>query len=353
MLPDDRLPTEGASLLTHPLAESWQRSRSYGLARADQHISFIKAGLLEERRSRNDWVPQRVQPLIEQLGAQITRQPAIVVIADADGLVLETRGNTDFLHKASRFALAPGNPWGSGAGHQRHRHRAGAGRVLRSARRSALPQPKCRIELHRRADLPAGWPHCRDIGSFRPAQRPYRDAQRLIMQAVRHIEHRWVRSAIADRHWTLRLHADAGSLGSAQELLLVFHDEVLVAANRLAMLEFQLYRPHSARLSSPSCSPICCDSLPAHRTRRWPAINGIIIPCSRRRSAASAPCVRFRRRRKGMTNSIRRRCAFSMPVFPVRDRRNRLRQGALQPTPVSREPLAQRQLRGDQLRGAA
>ena len=240
MLPDDRLPTEGASLLTHPLAESWQRSRSYGLARADQHISFIKAGLLEERRSRNDWVPQRVQPLIEQLGAQITRQPAIVVIADADGLVLETRGNTDFLHKASRFALAPGNPWGSGAGHQRHRHRAGAGRVLRSARRSALPQPKCRIELHRRADLPAGWPHCRDIGSFRPAQRPYRDAQRLIMQAVRHIEHRWVRSAIADRHWTLRLHADAGSLGSAQELLLVFHDEVLVAANRLAMLEFQL-----------------------------------------------------------------------------------------------------------------
>ena len=112
MLPDDRLPTEGASLLTHPLAESWQRSRGYGLTRADQHIPFIKAGLLDELRSRNDWVPQRVQPLIEQLGAQITRQPAIVVIADADGLVLETRGNTDFLHKASRFALAPGNQWG-------------------------------------------------------------------------------------------------------------------------------------------------------------------------------------------------------------------------------------------------
>lgn len=73
-----------------------------------------------------------------------------------------------------------------------------------------------------------------------PAQRPYPDAQRLIMQAVRHIEHRWVRSAIADRHWTLRLHADAGRLGSAQELLLVFHDEVLIAANRLAMVEFQL-----------------------------------------------------------------------------------------------------------------
>lgn len=50
MLPDDRLPTEGAS----PLAESWQRSRGYGLTRADRHIPFIKAGLLEELRSRND-----------------------------------------------------------------------------------------------------------------------------------------------------------------------------------------------------------------------------------------------------------------------------------------------------------
>lgn len=42
MLPDDRLPTEGASLLTRPLAESWQRSRGYGLTRADQHIPLSK-----------------------------------------------------------------------------------------------------------------------------------------------------------------------------------------------------------------------------------------------------------------------------------------------------------------------
>ncbi|EMJ4647925.1 sigma-54-dependent Fis family transcriptional regulator [Serratia marcescens] len=241
MLPDDRLPTEGASLLTHPLAESWQRSRGYGLARADQHISFIKAGLLEERRSRNDWVPQRVQPLIEQLGAQITRQPAIVVIADADGLVLETRGNTDFLHKASRFALAPGNPWGEA---ERGTNAIGTALALgafcevrgdqhylnQNAGLNCTAAPIYRPDGHIAGIL--------DLSA--PAQRPYRDAQRLIMQAVRHIEHRWVRSAIADRHWTLRLHADAGSLGSAQELLLVFHDEVLVAANRLAMLEFQL-----------------------------------------------------------------------------------------------------------------
>lgn len=311
MLPDDRLPTEGAS----PLAESWQRSRGYGLTRADRHIPFIKAGLLEELRSRNDWVPQRVQPLIEQLGAQITRQPAIVVIADADGLVLETRGNTDFLHKASRFALAPGNQWGEA---ERGTNAIGTALALGAF---------CEVRgdqhfLNQNAGLnctaaPIYRPDGRIAGILdlsAPAQRPYRDAQRLIMQAVRHIEHRWVRSAIADRHWTLRLHADAGRLGSAQELLLVFHDEVLVAANRLAMMEFQLSPAHSAPSSSPSCSPICCDSPPARRVRRWPAINGTIILCSRRRSAASAPCVP-RRRRNGMTSSIRKRCGSSTPAF--------------------------------------
>lgn len=241
MLSDDRLPAEGASLLTQPLAESWQRSQGYGLTRTDQHIPFIKAGLLEELRSRNDWVPQRVQPLIEQLGAQITRQPAIVVIADADGLVLETRGNTDFLHKASRFALAPGNQWGEA---ERGTNAIGTALALGAF---------CEVRgdqhfLNQNAGLnctaaPIYRPDGRIAGILdlsAPAQRPYRDAQRLIMQAVRHIEHRWVRSAIADRHWTLRLHADARCLGSAQELLLVFHDEVLIAANRLAMMEFQL-----------------------------------------------------------------------------------------------------------------
>ena len=173
------------------------------------------------------------------------------------------------------------------------------------------------------------------------------------MQAVRHIEHRWVRSAIADRHWTLRLHADAGSLGSAQELLLVFHDEVLVAANRLAMLEFQLL---PAAFGSVEFAQLFPDLLrqPSGAPHQTLAGNQrhyySLLEAPQRRVSAlrsvSPPA-------EGMTNSIRRRCAFSMPVFPVRDRRNRLRQGALQPTPVSREPLAQRQLRGDQLRGAA
>lgn len=136
------------------------------------------------------------------------------------------------------------------------------------------------------------------------------------MQAVRHIEHRWVRSAIADRHWTLRLHADAGSLGSAQELLLVFHDEVLVAANRLAMLEFQLL---PAAFGSVEFAQLFPDLLrqPSGAPHQTLAGNQrhyySLLEAPQRRVSALRSA---RRRRKGMTNSIRRRCAFSMPVFP-------------------------------------
>jgi transcriptional regulator of acetoin/glycerol metabolism len=38
-----------------------------------------------------------------------------MVMSDATGLVLETHGNADFLHKAQRYALAPGNLWGEHA----------------------------------------------------------------------------------------------------------------------------------------------------------------------------------------------------------------------------------------------
>lgn len=228
-------------LLPSPLNESWQRSRRYGLTRADDHIPFIKPALLSELRGENAWVPQLARPFIEQLGSEINRQPSIVVISDAAGLVLETCGNTDFLHRASRFALAPGNLWGEQA---RGTNAIGTALALGefcevNGDQHFLKQNAglycTAAPIYRPDGLIAG---VLDISA--PAQNPYRDARALVLQAVRHIEHRWVKSLVSARDWTLSLHADARSLGSAQELLLVFRDEVLIAANRLAMREFNL-----------------------------------------------------------------------------------------------------------------
>lgn len=226
-------------VLPSPLHESWQRSRHFGLKRSDDRIPFIAPALLDEFRGQNGWMPKLVQPLIDQLGAKINSQPSILVISDANGLVLETCGNTDFLHKASRFALTPGNQWAEQA---RGTNAIGTALALGDF---------CEVNgdqhfLNQNAELYCvAMPIYRPTGKIAgvldisaPAQRPYRDAQPLLLQAVRHIEHRWVKNWVTASDWTLSLHADVRVLGSAHELLLVFRDERLIAANRLAIQEF-------------------------------------------------------------------------------------------------------------------
>ncbi|CAI1643889.1 MULTISPECIES: sigma-54-dependent Fis family transcriptional regulator [Serratia] len=227
--------------LPGPLSESWLRSRHYGLDRTDDLVPFVRPALLNEVRGQNGWVAQLARPLIERLGGEINRQPSIVVVSDAKGLVLETCGNSHFLRKASRISLAPGNLWGEQA---RGTNAIGTALALGSLCEvngdehflnqntglycSAAP-------IYRPDGLIAG---VLDIST--PAQRPFDDARSLILQAVRHIEHQWVMGCVTSQHWTLRLHSDARVLGSAHELILVFRDEVLTAANRLAMQEFNL-----------------------------------------------------------------------------------------------------------------
>ncbi|CAI1560185.1 Acetoin catabolism regulatory protein [Serratia quinivorans] len=227
--------------LPGPLSESWLRSRHYGLDRTDDLVPFVRPALLNEVRGQNGWVAQLARPLIERLGGEINRQPSIVVVADAKGLVLETCGNSHFLRKAPRISLAPGNLWGEQA---RGTNAIGTALALGSL---------CEVNgdehfLNQNAGL-----YCSAAPIYRPdgliagvldistpAQRPFDDARSLILQAVRHIEHQWVMGCVTSQHWTLRLHSDARVLGSAHELILVFRDEVLTAANRLAMQEFNL-----------------------------------------------------------------------------------------------------------------
>ncbi|MDW5499183.1 sigma-54-dependent Fis family transcriptional regulator [Pseudomonas lundensis] len=231
----DNLPLPG------PLSESWLRSQRYGLDRTDDLVPFVRPALLNEVRGQNGWVAQLAKPLIERLGSEINRQPSIVVVSDANGLVLESCGNSHFLRKASRISLAPGNLWGEQA---RGTNAIGTALALGSL---------CEVNggehfLNQNAGLycsaaPIYQPDGLIAGVLdisTPTQRPYDNARSLILQAVRHIEHQWVMSGVTAQHWTLRLHSDARVLGSAHELVLVFRDEMLTAANRLAMQEFNL-----------------------------------------------------------------------------------------------------------------
>lgn len=236
--------------------DSWQRSQRYGLTRSDDATSFVTRALLEEARSQHGWLKQLARPLMERLGENLNRVPSVVVASDDTGLVLDTFGNQQFLHKAQRVALAPGNLWGE---HARGTNAIGTALALHAP---------CEVHrdqhfLNQNAGL-----YCYGVPVFRPdgqiagvldlstpAQQPVPEAGRLMRQAVRQLEHDWVVAQLDAQQWLLSLHADPRALGSAQELLLAFRDDRLVAANKLAMDEFNLSTAHIGTLSLDALFP--------------------------------------------------------------------------------------------------
>ncbi|XTZ40191.1 sigma-54-dependent Fis family transcriptional regulator [Salmonella enterica] len=227
------------------LEESWQRSLSYGLTRDYDAEPWVASSLLQDARAENGWIDNLVSPVFAKLRPQLNNHPSIIVMSDASGLVLETFGNADFLHKAERYALSPGKLWGE---HARGTNAIGTALALQQYVEVAGSEHY----LNRNSGL-----FCSALPLFRPngqiagvldlstpAEAPHPNAAALINNTVREIEHAWTISALESGHWLLRLHKDRKVLGSAQELVLVFADNTLLGANKLAMDEFALTPQH-------------------------------------------------------------------------------------------------------------
>lgn len=257
------------------LENSWQRSLSYGLTRDDDAQPWVATSMLKDARAENGWVNHLAAPLLARLRPELASHPSIMVLSDATGLVLETHGNRDFLQKAQRYALAPGNLWGE---HARGTNAIGTALAL---------QRHCEVSggehyLSRNAGLfcsasPVFRPDGQIAGVLdlsTPAQAPRRDAAALIRRAVCQIEHEWATSALGADRWLLSLHHDPSVLGSAQELLLIFADQTLLGANKLAMDEFSLTTQHFGELSLQALFPqaglqVGETTLDASNTRRY------------------------------------------------------------------------------------
>ena len=94
------------------IASSQERSRRFGLA-AFQTPDYSGAShptvnaLLEE----NHFLYQHAAPVMETLYEQIANTHSMVLLTTRTGTILHSLGDTDFLEKASRIALAPGVDW--------------------------------------------------------------------------------------------------------------------------------------------------------------------------------------------------------------------------------------------------
>ncbi|WP_354685055.1 sigma-54-dependent Fis family transcriptional regulator [Cupriavidus necator] len=94
------------------IAQAHQRSASYGL-RPYESPDFcpVLQSELKTRIERSQSLFTYALPVMETLYDQIVNTQSMVILTDADGLILHSLGDDDFLARADKVALRPGAEW--------------------------------------------------------------------------------------------------------------------------------------------------------------------------------------------------------------------------------------------------
>ncbi|NMG37248.1 GAF domain-containing protein [Azoarcus sp. TTM-91] len=104
-----QVPEDG---LTPVVLKSWQRCRELGITADDRHErgGSGRAGL-SEARERSESLLNHASGIMEHIFEQIRASGSMVLLADAEGLILHGLGDPDFVGRANRVALQPGASW--------------------------------------------------------------------------------------------------------------------------------------------------------------------------------------------------------------------------------------------------
>ncbi|GGY12714.1 sigma-54-dependent Fis family transcriptional regulator [Paludibacterium paludis] len=100
------------SMTSRPILASWLRCREQGLTpeRPARRERLEAARLAERLEENGDWLAV-AEPHLDRLFEAAHRAGHVLVVADRDGLILQSRGHPDFLDKAERVNLTPGMDW--------------------------------------------------------------------------------------------------------------------------------------------------------------------------------------------------------------------------------------------------
>ncbi|QDY41204.1 sigma-54-dependent Fis family transcriptional regulator [Candidatus Pantoea soli] len=238
------------------LSDSWFRSQLYGLDPAADDFPRLRQRELADVVASNSGWQQFAQPVIKQLAQQMAPKQAVVILSDASGLVLHTAGDMQAMEKAQRFALAPGNLWSE------------CGRGTNAIGTALAIDDGCEIHGQQHflmrnqglycAAMPLQMPGGQIAGVIDisgPAQVAHPDTLSRVKAAARQIEYLWVKQSLHPQQWLMSLHTQPEGLDSSDELLLVFSDTLLTAANRLALRALALSTGALGSLSFPQLFP--------------------------------------------------------------------------------------------------
>jgi len=88
------------------------RSQAFGLSTHDRpDHSSAAIGHVKDALEENRFLFQHAVPVMETLYGQIANTHSMVLLTSAQGMVLHSMGDHDFLEKADRVALTPGMDW--------------------------------------------------------------------------------------------------------------------------------------------------------------------------------------------------------------------------------------------------
>ena len=97
---------------THLIHTSHRRSARAGLSVHDApDFSGTDQALVRRALEENRFLFEHAAPVMETLYAQIVNTHSMVLLTGADGLILHSLGDDDFLEKATQVALMPGVDW--------------------------------------------------------------------------------------------------------------------------------------------------------------------------------------------------------------------------------------------------
>ena len=104
-------PPEG--LIDALIIRSWERCRRVGLGESDSVAALhpMERAALKTEQERNRCLLSQGRPIMEHVFEQIRDSGSMVILADANGLILKTVGDPDFVSRADRIALAAGASW--------------------------------------------------------------------------------------------------------------------------------------------------------------------------------------------------------------------------------------------------
>jgi transcriptional regulator of acetoin/glycerol metabolism len=258
-------------MINEHVARSWRRSLAAGLLPTgrladSEHASGSRLGHM---LARNHDLLAHSRPVMEYLFEQVRHSQSMVILADKSGTLMHTLGDTDFLGKAERVALAAGASW-----HEQHRGTNAIGTALAEASTVEIHGAEHFLERN-------GFLTCAaapimsaggelmgilDISGDQRSRHPH--TLGLVSTAARMIENRLVIASC--RHQIrLHLHIHPEGIGTVAEgIIILSADGWVVGANRNGLALLRLAPPDLGATPVARMIDLSLDELLSRHKRR-------------------------------------------------------------------------------------